>query len=549
MFLRTQTTGGRTYLLLVENERIGSKVRQRIRHRFGRVDDLLASGQIDSLTAGFGRFSEKLLVLGTRECEEALHAQGHRIGGPLVFERLWEATGIRAVLNELLKSRRFGFSVERAVFLTVLHRLLASGSDRAAERWKEQYAIAGVGDLELYQLYRAMAWLGQPLRAHEQAGATRFAPRTTKDVVEERLFARRPSDLFSSLHLVFFDTTSIYFEGAGGDTLGRRGKSKDHRPDLKQMVVGAVLDADGRPICCELWPGNTSDVKTLVPVVERLRTRFRISDVCIVADRGMISEDVQAEIDRQHWGYILGVRMRNLKEVRELLGADDLSAYQEVFPKSERREDPAPLQVREVKVDGRRYILCFNEDQAKKDRYDREAIVASLRDALHQGDTALVGNKGYRRFLTSKGHFEVNDDKIAEEARYDGKWVLTTNEPFSARDTALAYKHLWMVESLFRATKSVLETRPIYHRRDETIRGHVFCSFLALVLRRALDERLEAHGWKLEWNDIVRDLDALQETTLTMNGKGYIVRTDAEGTVGKVFQACGVALPPRVRPC
>src|SRR5437667_364883 len=123
------------------------------------------------------------------------------------------------------------------------------------------------------------------------ASGAPFAPRCTKDLVEEALHERR-RDLFTDLDLVFFDTTSLYFEGDGGETLGQYGHSKDHRPDLKQMVVGAVLDGDGRPICCELWPGNTTDVTTLIAVVDRLRQRFRIRSACIVADRGMICEEV-----------------------------------------------------------------------------------------------------------------------------------------------------------------------------------------------------------------------------------------------------------------
>ena len=179
------------------------------------------------------------------------------------------------MLEQLLEPRRFEFAVERAVYLTVLHRLFAPGSDRAADKWKEDYLIDGIEGLELHHLYRAMAWLGEELPDEAQATRTPFAPRCTKDLIEERLFARR-RDLFTHVEVVFFDTTSIYFEGAGGETLGRYGHSKDHRPDERQMIVGAVLDGDGRPLCCELWPGNTTDVTTLMPILDRLRRRFDV---------------------------------------------------------------------------------------------------------------------------------------------------------------------------------------------------------------------------------------------------------------------------------
>jgi len=547
LFVRAQTNGHRTYLLVVENERIHGKVQQRVLYRLGRLDELLASGQLEALLHSLGRFSEKYTILGAHANGASITTRTRIVGPPLIFQRLWQECGIDRVLSGLLRDRHFEFPVERAVFLTVLHRLVAPGSDRAAEKWKQDYAISGAEELALHQLYRAMAWLGDPLPEPEQKGATPFVARTTKDLVEEGLFAHR-RNLFSGLDLVFFDTTSIYFEGDGGQTIGWYGHSKDHRPDRLQMVVGVVMDQEGNPLCSELWPGNAADVKSLVPIVERLKTRFPVGEVCIVADRGMISAETIQEIQKRHWKYILGVRMRSSKEARdEVLGRG--GRYQEVYPRSADPDDPSPLKVKEVRVEDRRYIVCRNEDQAEKERQDREAIVASLKAALAGGDKSLVGNKGYRRFLETTGErFTINEEKIQEEARYDGKWVLTTNTELAASEVALKYKQLWMVEDIFRSMKSLLETRPIYHKCDETIRGHVFCSFLALVLRKELQGRLERKGWHLEWADVMSDLDRLQEIEMSIDGKGYVVRTETKGTVGKVFQTCGVAVPPTLRP-
>jgi transposase len=548
LFVRTQTNGSRTYLLIVDNQWVDGKVKQRVLFRLGRLDELLASGRLDSLIQSLARFSEKLAVLGAHARGDGVATRSARVGPALIFQRLWQACSINEVLTALLKGRRFEFSVERAIFLTVLHRLFAPGSDRAAEKWKDDYAIDGVCDLELHQIYRAVAWLGEVLPKDQQDGATPFAPRTNKDLIEEALFARR-RDLFSDLDIVFFDTTSIYFEGEGGESIGQRGHSKDHRPDLKQMVVGMVLDQNGNPLCTELWPGNTADVKSLVPIVERLKKRFGIGSVCIVADRGMISAETLAEVEKREWKYILGVRMRSSTEAKAVVAR--AGRYAEVHPKSDDRNDPSPLKVKEVWVeDARRYVVCGNEDQATKDRHDREAVVASLRDALSHGDKSLVGNKGYRKYLRAGGkQFAVDEDKIKEEARYDGKWVLTTNMDLPAREVALKYKQLWMVEEVFRSMKSLLDTRPIFHKCDETIRGHVFCSLLALLLRKELEDRLARKEWKLEWADVIRDLDNLIEMEVAIGGKGYVFRGQTSGVAGKVFQACGVALPPALRPC
>ena len=219
--------------------------------RLGRLDQLLSNGKLDALIQSLGRFSDKLTILGAQARGESVATRSARIGPALIFQRLWEVCSVDSVLSALLKDRRFEFPVERAVFLTVLHRLFAPGSDRAAEKWKDDYSIQGVEELSLHHLYRAMAWLGEVLPKDQQSGATPFAPRTNKDLIEEELFAQR-RDLFSGLDLVFFDTTSIYFHGEGGDTIGQRGHSKDHRPDLKQMVVGMVLDQQGNPVCSEI---------------------------------------------------------------------------------------------------------------------------------------------------------------------------------------------------------------------------------------------------------------------------------------------------------
>ena len=320
MYFRRKTSAGRAYLQIVESRRDGDQVRQQVIATLGRYEELQESGQLERLLRSGARFASKAMVLSAIADDSAMKIASRRIG-PLVFERLWEETGCRAGIAQLCGARKHGFALERAVFLTVLHRLFVSGSDRAADRWREDYRIAGVDGLDLHHLYRAMAWLGEELPAKDQDGRTPFAPRCIKDLIEERLFAHR-RDLFTRLDLVFMDTTSLYFEGAGGQTLGRYGYSKDHRPDLRQMILAVVIDGDGRPVCSEMWPGNTADVTTLIPVIDRLRARFTIARVCVVADRGLISADTLAELEARRLLYILGVRERSDKLVRELVLKD-----------------------------------------------------------------------------------------------------------------------------------------------------------------------------------------------------------------------------------
>lgn len=296
----------------------------------------------------------------------------------------------------------------------------------------------------------------------------------------------------------------------------------------------------------------------------------------------MISSEVLNWLESERWPYILGVRMRKQKEVKEKV-LSRAGRYRVVelkslghhgYPKNEDESNSGnsggsggaekkgrkskskprpPLRVKEVHIKDRRYIVCFNIAQAQKEKSDRVEILKGLSKQLKQGgEKSLIGNKGYRRYIKSVGEgknkcFEIDMDKVKSEARYDGKWVLRTNTNYEASEVALKYKELWMVEQIFRSMKSLLETRPIYHRLDETIRGHVFCSFLALVLIKELQERMNAKGYWLEWHDVLRDINGLEEVEIEKDNKRFVLRSEVLGCCGEVFQAAGVALPPSFR--
>src|SRR5215467_149110 len=554
MFVREKRARGHSYLYLVENEREGGRVRQRIIRALGRKDVLLASGELDRLAASLARHCDRAVMLSDMEAGRIACT---RIGGPLLFGRLWERLGIAEVMGELLQGRGFEFAVERAVFASVLHRLFVSGSDRSCEKWMTDYRIAGIDGLQLHHLYRAIAWLGEEI-APAAAGA--LAPRCVKDLIEEHLFERR-RDLFSDLSLVFMDTTSLSFYGAvslqptglsrGGDNLGAYGHSKDHRADLKQMILAVVIDGDGRPICTEMLPGNTADATVQLPVVDRLRERFHIGRVCVVADRGMISAATIAALEERKLEYILGARERSSAVVRRLVLEDE----QPLTPLLvDRARGETQLFVKEVKLGAARYILCRNEAEAERERNERQAIVAGLSKQLARGDKALINSAAYRRYLrrTPSGDgkpgpaFEIDPGKLAEEARFDGVFVLRTNARITALQAVLRYRDLLQVEDLFRRAKAILRTRPIYHSSDAAIRGHVFCSFLALMLQKELADLCHSHGLVIEWADLLRDLDRLQQATTEKDGKRITTRTAVAGQVGSVFQAAGIALPPNL---
>jgi hypothetical protein len=533
MFIRVKKIGPYEYLYLVENAREGGRHVQRVLKALGRRDAVEDSDLLDGLIASAARHSRRSIVLSSFYRGELPELRRLSIGPDLVFGRLWQETGCRDVLRSLLAERHFGFDVERAIYLTVLHRLMVSGSDRHAHDWHQRLRIPGAEALTLEHAYKAMAWLG------EEAGDGR--PMT--DTVEEALYRHR-QPLFGELSVAFFDTTSLYFEGRGGATLGQRGFSKDFRPQLHQVMLGIVLDGHDRPIASFLWPGNTADVTTLLPMVERLRTRFGIRRACIVADRGMISAATVAELEAQGIDYILGVRERSTVEVRTTVIDDDGVAVPLTIPRQKGETD---LAIKDVVLAGRRYVLARNPEQARKDAETRTALLASLERKLTQGDKALVGNAGYRRFLADPAGegFTIDAAKVEADARFDGLFVLRTNTKLTALQVVLRYRNLLAVEQGFLAAKTLLATRPIFHRTDPAIRGHIFCTFLALLLRKELIDRLAARRQALpEWQQVVDDLADLSEIEVQQDGRRALLRTAPGPSIDPACRAVGVTLPP-----
>jgi len=305
-----------------------------------------------------------------------------------------------------------------------------------------------------------------------------------------------------------------------------------------------------------MWPGNTADVTTLIPVVTRLRERFELHRVCVIADRGMVSAKTIATLEAHKIEYILGVREKRSVEVAAVL-ADATPFVPLTIPKANGR-DTLDLQVKEVVRKTKagqgtarrcRYIVCYNEAEARNDAAARAETLAGLDKALRRGDKAMVGNKGFRRFLKTEGdsHFAIDPERVAAAAKFDGIYVIRTNAQISPLVAALRYRQRWIVEDIFRTAKSIIATRPIFHQRDDTIRGHVFCSFLALLLRKELIDHLAAAGRRFEWADIIRDLDQIVQTDVDQAGRRLRLRAAAPGCAGAVFQAVGVALPPMIQ--
>jgi len=534
---RNKDGSTRQYLHLVEAVREGKKTRHKVLVTLGRVELLRASGSLDRMADALNRLAEKEKIV---DLAKNLRVPSTKVYGPVpAFRRLWKNLGLPAAIAEAVKKETFfAYDAESAIFRMVAGRLLDPKSKLGTHRWAETVFWDDGEVVDLQHYYRSLGVL------------SRCMPR-----IEENLFFQR-KDLFTpSPDLLFFDTTSVYFEGEGPvGELGRYGFSKDKRPDRRQMVVGVVLTKDGTPLAHHVFPGNTPDATAFSVVIEEMRSRFGIKRVILVGDRGMFNAKIVTRIEELGMEYIAGVRMRTVWDVREIV-LENRDPFETVTEN---------LKVKKVELGGKRYVVCLNEEEAKRAKTVREKVVTELREKLSGGTKELIGNSAYRKYVTvEKDAVSIDERKIAAEQRYDGKYVLLTNTDLTPRETAMAYKELWRVERAFREIKSFLEIRPMYLSREDHVRGHVAMCFLAFCLetallkilrpaeeekkaddapRKELRETLSAHSL----DSILTSLKEVRMVELAVAGKRYRVVSDPDKIATAVFRLLGMPSPRRV---
>jgi transposase len=378
----------------------------------------------------------------------------------LVLWRLWEKLGLHQLLQECYQKTLVEFPVEEAIFGMVLNRLVDADSKLGAYDWlKEKVFRPELEDLELHHLYRALDFLEEHIKA-----------------IEEALFVTEREMFNLEVDLVFFDTTSTYFERQGSPGLAERGYSRDKRSDLKQVIIGLVMTREGIPVAHHVFHYAVADLKR----------RFTVRRVVIVADRGVVSEPLLEALQAEGQEYIVGISLHKWRAAGKVLARP--GRYHEVADN---------LRVKEVWLDGRRYVLCHNPEREVEDARRRAEIVSGLKEELtHGGLSKLAKKKGYGRYLKieEKGTAGINWRRVEHDTRYDGKYLLRTPTDFPSEQVALAYKELWRVAHAFRDLKSGLEVRPVYHWTPSRVRGHVGACFLALVMESVLSRLLRAQG-------------------------------------------------------
>jgi len=526
MFVRLKTADNkdgskRHYLQICENNRIEGKVRQKVLCNLGRVEEL-QEGKLDNLIRSLAKFSQNLAVVSAAE---DLFAEWSREYGPaMVFRKLWESLGLHDIIHSLLDDREITIDIQEAIFCMVLNRLTDPSSKLGVTEWKDKVYRDEFETLQLSHFYKALDFLDE-----------------NKNAIEEKLYFRH-TDLFTSqLDLVFFDTTTTYVEGgAGAFDLLDYGHSKDHRPDRMQVMIGVLMSRDGMPIAHHVFPGNTADTEAFKEAVTDLKKRFHIQKVIVVGDRGMMGKKTLELLNELGFEYILGVRMRNIKNGIDLI--QSAVPYQEIPGQKN-------LKIKEIDHPEGRYIVCLNEEEAKRDKLVREQIEEKLKNKLDKyGVKELIGNSEYRRYLDiDKESAEISEEKLQKAKVYDGIYILRTNTRLSAEEITKAYKDLWQIERAFRDLKSTLEIRPMYHWKERRIHGHIVLCFLALVLQIRFQKQLSKTTEEYGYIEVMRALRKVNIVKLQVKDEEYLVRTEIQGAATAGFRAVGAKIAERVQ--
>ncbi len=535
------------YLQLAHNHRVGGVTQAEVLVNLGREDELDVAG-LRRLAESITRFTGGDGAPGATDDFEVTDSRA--IGGVWLLDGLWRKLGIDRALRGVLGARRFSTDVERVLFALVANRALCPCSKLAAAEWASEDAwIPGLDEMDDDHAYRAMDLLVE-------------ADALAK--VQEAVFFATADLLNLEVDLLFFDTTSTYFERDEPDAEGEDGApafrafghSKDRRPDLPQVVIGLAVTREGIPVRVWVWSGNTNDMSVIAQVKDDLRG-WRLGRVLTVVDRGFSSKENLRYLTRAGGHWIAGERMRDgSRDAREALSRS--GRYQTV------RDN---LRVKEVSVGegdaAKRFIVCHNPAEAERDKTRRDETVSRLEvelariaearararsakatDAHNRAECALRDHPTLSRYLrqTKTGRLVIDRAKIAAEERLDGKYLLSTSDPdLSAEDVALGYKNLLEAERGFRDLKTTLELRPVFHRLEHRIRAHVLICWLALLLIRVSERQTG-----LTWRRIALELQRLHLVTL-QGPAGTVAQTTPPTDIQtEVFDAVAVKPPPRV---
>lgn len=525
MFVRTKTVTSNKkkyeYYQLVQSVRKNGKPRQEVLMTLGPVDNFDRS-KVDEIVKALEGYTDKMEVLKSLSDLHFNWSKGY--GAVYVLEKLWKELRLNDMFSKLLKDHHYEFDVLEAIKAMVFNRAISPLSKLSTYEWLERDVFFPQGNkLKPHHLYRAMDFLIDH-----------------KEALEKHIYSHL-TNLFSlDLSVVFYDCTLVDVYGEKADLV------QPSRKGAQQFSVSLALSRDGLPIAHQVYSGNTSDIETVEDALSKLKERFSIGRCIFVADRGMVSKEKLKKIEAMQYKYIVGVRLNQWKEVKEKVLAAK-GRYSEIKDN---------LFVKEVMVQNKRYLICYNPYEAQRDEEIRAAVVEDLKEQIknlnpHSKKAAeLYGHKFKGRFLKrlNDGTLRIDYSQIREDKKYDGKYILLTNDKkLEKEEIATTYKRLCLIEQSFRSIKSINELEPVYHYADRRIKAHVFLCVLAHLLERFLEKKLNTTDVNMTSSRALTELNRMTVSKGKLKEKVFLIRTESTPEMNKIFKALRYQLPPRIQ--
>lgn len=540
MFLKRTRSKNFTYLSIAETYREGENVKHRTLLQLGREDEIrerkALQGLVDSIARVGGVSAGKDGGVAIADLEEEGR---HNWGAVKVYRTLWDMFDLDNIIQKACGSRKRKFNLPATIFSAVVARLIRPSSKLKV--YERQHSYLGLKEIDLEHLYRAMTYLGEG-----------------KDLIEQSLFERQKSLFNLQVDIVLYDVTTLHFESVRDDELRDFGYSKDAKFGEVQVVLGLIVDMEGRPIGFDLFPGNTFEGHTLIVALKKLRSRFQIRQVVIVADRGINSKLNLLAIKQAGFDYIVGTRLKNLAHSvqNEMLN----EAHYVALKKDENGEVEISYRAIDYqnkitvknadgsnkKISLPELLLCtWSKERARKDRHDRDRLINRAL-ALLATPSKILQRRGPRRFIATNSdetHF-LDKERIKEDEKWDGFYAIQASQKnLDPKFVLDAYHSLWKIEESFRIVKHTLQTRPIFHWKPHRIKGHFVLCFIAFLLERTLEIALRKRCPDASPDNIRDALASLQVSTLKADSGRLYLSSKVSGLANDILRALKIPIP------
>jgi len=519
MFLKKSIGGTKSnpivYLQLCQSYRdANGKPRHRILCTLGREDEVISMA--DALAKKFARISEKIFLV---EKSKEFLGSGLIFGPILVLEALWKELNLCQMLNIVKGEYKIEFDLNKAVKLMVLNRLCDPKSKLSISEWKENLFSEEFKRIDLQHLYRSL----DILSSH-------------RDFLLKKMYEKSRNLFKAEVSMVFYDLTTIYFESQKEDLMRRYGYSKENKTDCVQVVIGMVISKDDIPLYYEIFPGNTYEGKSVHNILKVLKEKFEIEKVIFIGDKGLLSNGVLKEIEDLGLEYIVSAKISKIeKEYKE-----------EIIKREGMKEIKDGLFVKGMEVRGRRLIVGYSEERAKRDRFMREELLKKLKEKITKDAKGIIAKNCYKSYLEIKTEkIEISEKKVKEKEKLDGYFgYFTNNRELSEEEVIKAYKMLWQIEDSFRCLKSSLDVRPLYHYTKSRIEGHLMMCFISFYIMRIMQKKLKSINISSE--KAIENLKKIQAIEIRTENQKVYARTEITGLNNDILRLLKIKIPQTI---